>query len=143
MNLKKLLIIFAGCLCMSSCGAYVADGKSNRMVKLCHVPFDAATSAPMTPSNFSRSCADIGELSIDDERYLTIWSAINKSEPGPFLNGGIRVRMINPDGSYIYIDDAGGVAIRSQYFKLDQASFLRVKRIIKRLAKEKGIIGVE
>lgn len=113
------------------------------MAKLCHVPFDAATSEPMTVSNFSRSCFDIGELSVNDDRFLTITSAIRSSKPGPFLDQGVRLRVVLPDESHFYIDDAGGVAIAGSYSKMDPAGFFRVKREVRRLAREKGMIGVD
>jgi len=109
------------------------------MAKLCYVPFDASTSAPMTLSNFSFSCADIGEMSIRDERFVEIMTLIERAEPGPFLDGGIRVRMTLPDSSTVIIDDAGGVVLRDSQVKLNKSSFSKIRKIFTSIAKDKGL----
>ena len=120
-----------------------AKRESGQMAKLCYVPFDVATSAPMTKVNFSHSCADIGELDLGDERLLEILALIERAEPGTFLDEGIRVGITLPDSTSLSIDDAGGVIFRDAKVKVDKAGFLRIKKIIKKIAREKGLPEAE
>lgn len=112
---------------------------NGQMAKLCYVPFDVATSAPMTKVNFARSCANIGELNVGDGRLLEILALIERAEPGMFLDEGIRVGITFPDSTSLSIDDAGGVIFRDTTVKVDKASFSRIKTIITKIAREKGL----
>ena len=107
------------------------------------MPFDVATSAPMTISNFSRSCSDIGAIDYEDARYQEIVALIVNARSGPFLSEGIRVRMSFPDGTSLYIDDAGGVDTGVSRVKLLRAGFLRVKRILNSMARANGIRALQ
>jgi hypothetical protein len=139
-KLEQIIFGFLTCLLFASC-----EFKSEVLkvdapaVGLCFVPFDVSTSAPMNKVNFAQSCTDIGEINIQDRRYLEVLSLIKKSKPGPFLDGGIRVKITLPDATSIYIDDAGGVVIGTSQVKLDEDSFFKIKEIFNKIARGKGV----
>lgn len=136
----KIIFGFLTCLLFISCDLKAADPKMDGLeVGLCFVPFDFSTSAPMNKVNFAHSCTDIGAINIQDGRYLEILSLIKRSKSGPFLDGGIRVKMTLPDSTYIYIDDAGGVIAGNSQVKLDEDDFLRIKKILNKMARKKGV----
>ncbi|NHZ32808.1 hypothetical protein [Massilia rubra] len=110
-----------------------------RTAVFCHVPFDVATSIGMKISNFSQSCAYIGQLGVQDKKYLEILELIKKAKPGPFIDDGIRVKITVPDSDVIYIDDDGGVIMGATRVKMDQDGFARVKKIVTKMAKESGL----
>lgn len=140
----KLINVLTACVFVVSC-----DANSDRheehgpVAKLCFVPFDASTSAPMTIANFSVSCADIGDLGIHDERLADILQMIKVSRPGSFLDGGIRVRISRPDSPDIFIDDAGGVLSGESRTKLGGSDFSKLRKTVTKIAKEKGILGID
>lgn len=111
----------------------------NRIAVFCHVPFDVSTSIGMKVSNFSHSCTYIGQLSVQDRKYLEIVELIKKAKPGPFIDDGIRVKITVPDSDIIYIDDDGGVIMGATRVKMDQDGFAQVKKIISKMAKESGL----
>ncbi len=139
-TLSNFASAFLSCF-LFLCGEVNAETRTggHGVVTFCYVPFDVATSAPMTISNFSRSCTDIGVIDATDRRYLELVTLFMKARRGPFLSEGMRVRMTFPDAMSIYIDDAGGVLIGASRVKLDRAGFLRVKTIINDLAEKRGI----
>lgn len=140
----KLISVLTVCFLVASCDANSdRHEESGPVAKLCFVPFDASTSAPMTIANFSVSCADIGELGIHDERLADILQMINRSSPGSFLDVGIRVRISRPDSPDIYIDDAGGVLIGASRTKLDGSDFSRLRKIVTKIARKKGVLGID
>ncbi|NHZ43768.1 hypothetical protein [Massilia aquatica] len=125
------------CFCFTSCG--IKDDNlpvDKRTAVFCHVPFDVATSTGMKISNFPRSCAYVGELSVQDRKYLEILKLIKKAKPGPFLDLGVRVTITVPDSDIIYIDDDGGVIMGATQVRMDRYGFAQVKRIVRKLAKK-------
>lgn len=136
----KAACLFAACLLLVSCGNAMENKvERGRMAKLCYVPFDVSTSAPMTKANFSHSCGDIGEMNVGDPRFSEIMALIEQAEPGPFLDNGIRVGITLPDSSIVLIDDAGGVVLRGSQVKLDQPGFSRIRNMITKVARDKGL----
>jgi hypothetical protein len=143
MRVNKFIFIIIGCFFFASCSVGAdANENGSQSANLCYVPFDVSTSTPMTLSTFSHSCADIGEIDIEDKRFLEIFSLINESKSGDFLDDGIRVKVTLPDSRLIYIDDAGGVFMGNSKVKLDRRDFLKVRKIITNIAREKGIPGL-
>lgn len=141
---SRPILVFICCLFVASCGnSMQSKNTDGQMAKLCYVPFDVSTSAPMNEVNFSRSCADIGELDVGDKRISEILAIIERAEAGPFLDDGIRVGIALPDSTSLSIDDAGGVIFRGAKVKVDKANFSKIKKIITKIAREKGLPEAE
>lgn len=127
-----------------SCGNAIESTETDpQFAKICYVPIDASTYAPMTIVNFSNHCADVGKINIRDRRYKQILSRVSSAKAGRFTDGDVRVRLALPDLTVIYIDANGGVKQAAVERKLNDDDLLAVKRILEILAKERGVPGLE
>ncbi len=82
-------------------------------------------------------------MDMQERKFRKMISVLQRARPGPFLDGGIRVRMTLPDATVIYIDDAGGAIIGSSRVKLGKYDFVMLKRVFHKLAKRHGIRALD
>ena len=141
--MKEIMKLISSVLigfCLTSCGAKDDNlPVDKRTAVFCHVPFDVATSEAMTTRTFPRSCAYIGELSVQDRKYREIMKLIKKAKPGPFVHLGVRLTITVPGADIIYIDDDGGVITGTSQVRMDRYAFSRVKTIVTKMAEKSGL----
>jgi hypothetical protein len=129
-----LMILLASASCMSK------EPAPKQYVSVCYIPLNVDTYVPMTLSNFSKSCTELGTIATSDPRYRRLDRAVKeKAGHGTFNELGYRVRLVYLDAATVYIDHHGVVDSGGVLSQMSHRSLLEVASILDPLEQQSGM----
>jgi hypothetical protein len=122
----RTLIIVAMAM-LPSC----ASSRSQTQIEIYYVPIGVETFTATTEKNISERCQICGKRYIDTDELNKIYQMIDKADQGVFDGQRVRLKLVQPNGATLYLDNDGGIySAGSSSRKLTKKQTKRIKELI-------------
>ena len=125
MRSLTLALLFLALTAFPGSGAF----GNEKSVKILYVTLGEETTFAVTTSNIERLSYH-AEILSTDPTYIAIMKIINDAYEGNFDENRVRVRIIDENGEYIYVDNDGGVKTIHGIYKLSRHDLAKLKTML-------------
>ena len=111
-------------------------GKMKGQARIYYVPIGTETYVPMTTDNIEVHHVRFIELDVASREYRNLTSLIDVAGDGSFEEQRVRVKILLPDASAVYIDNNGGMRLgSSRQATLSHSSLRGVRKLLEEITK--------
>lgn len=129
----KIIFAFLIAFAMSSDATSMGEGKLAGLAKIYYVPIGAETYVPVNEDNIEDGYVRSTKTDISGREFAALMALIHTAKAGPFKNDNVRVKIVFPDASVIYIDNNGGIKRSSTQRMLNSVSLGKLKDVLERI----------
>lgn len=107
-----------------------AGDEVKKTAKIYYIPIGMETFIPITKENIEEHEFSYGDQDVSTSDFDKLQKLIKGARAGSFNNDRVRVKIVLPDRSVVFVDNEGGVEVAGEQSKLSDSKLQEVKELL-------------